>query len=248
MGRQTPQKDHEQSIIKMAKLQKKPMIHSSGFDYLQKLKKNNHRDWFNANKATYQKELELLEQFAEALLRELNKHDEIEMPSGKKSLHRIYRDIRFSGDKTPYKTNWSGNFKRATKYRRGGYYFHLEPGNSYLAGGFWAPNAPDIKRIRDEIAFDAAPLRKILKNKTFINTFGALQGEQLKTAPKGFDAGHESIDLLRYKQFLLIRRFTDKEVLSNSFLQEANTTFKNMRPFFDYMSEVLTTDTNGLAL
>jgi uncharacterized protein (TIGR02453 family) len=232
----------------MIKLQNKPMIHSSGFDYLQKLKKNNHRDWFNANKATYQQELEQLELFAEALLRELNKHDEIETPSGKKSLHRIYRDIRFSNDKTPYKTNWSGNFKRATKYRRGGYYFQLEPGNSYLAGGFWAPNAKDIKRIRDEIAFDAAPLRKILKSKTFINTFGALQGEQLKTAPKGFDASHEAIDLLRYKQFLLIRRFTDKEVLSNGFLHEASTTFKNMRPFFDYMSEVLTTDTNGLEL
>jgi uncharacterized protein (TIGR02453 family) len=232
----------------MVKLQEQSMIYRSGFDYLQKLKKNNHRDWFNANKSTYQKELELVEQFAEALLRELNKHDEIETPSGKKSLHRIYRDIRFSNDKTPYKTNWSGNFKRATKYRRGGYYFHLEPGNSYLAGGFWAPNAPDIKRVRDEIAFDAAPLRKILKNKTFINTFGALQGEQLKTAPKGFAAGHEAIDLLRYKQFLLIRRFADKEVLSENFLSEANSTFKNMRPFFDYMSEVLTTDTNGLAL
>lgn len=225
-----------------------PTIPHSGFYFLRALKKNNHRDWFNANKAAYQKELELLEQFAEALLRELNKHDEIETPSGKKSLHRIYRDIRFSSDKTPYKTNWSGNFKRATKYRRGGYYFHLEPGNSYLAGGFWAPNAPDMKRIRDEIAFDAAPLRKILKSKTFINTFGALQGEQLKTAPKGFDAAHEAIDLLRYKQFLLIRRFTDKEVLSNGFLHEANTTFKNMRPFFNYMSEVLTTDTNGLEL
>lgn len=234
--------------MKKAKLQEQPMIHRSGFDYLQKLKKNNHRDWFNDNKATYQKELELVEQFAEALLRELNKHDEIETPSGKKSLHRIYRDIRFSNDKTPYKTNWSGNFKRATKYRRGGYYFHIEPGNTYLAGGFWAPNAPDIKRIRDEIAFDAAPLRKILKSKTFINTFGALQGEQLKTAPKGFEAGHEAIDLLRYKQFLLIRRFADKEVLSDRFLSEASSTFKNMRPFFDYMSEVLTTDTNGLEL
>jgi uncharacterized protein (TIGR02453 family) len=232
----------------MAKLQQKPTILRSGFDYLQKLKKNNHRDWFNDNKATYQKELEQVELFAEALLHELNKHDEIETPSGKKSLHRIYRDIRFSSDKTPYKANWSGNFKRATKYRRGGYYFHLEPGNSYLAGGFWAPNAPDIKRVRDEIAFDAAPLRKILKSKTFTNTFGALQGEQLKTAPKGFDASHEAIDLLRYKQFLLIRRFTDKEVLGDSFLNEANTTFKNMRPFFDYMSEVLTTDTNGLEL
>ncbi|HEX6428177.1 MAG TPA: DUF2461 domain-containing protein [Niastella sp.] len=231
----------------MAKQQQaSPTIHKSGFDFLQKLKKNNHRDWFNAHKTKYQQELELVEQFAEALLHELNKHDEIETLSGKKSLHRIYRDIRFSSDKTPYKSNWSGNFKRATKFRRGGYYFHLEPGNSYIVGGFWGPNAQDLKRIRDDIAFDATPLRKILKSKSFTSTFGSLQGEQLKTAPKGFEAGHEAIDLLRYKQFLLIRRFSDKEVLSDHFLKAVNQTFKNMRPFFDYMSEVLTTDTNGL--
>jgi uncharacterized protein (TIGR02453 family) len=179
-------------------------------------------------------------------LRELNKHDVIETPSGKKSLHRIYRDIRFSKDKTPYKANWSGNYKRAGKYRRGGYYFHLEPGNSYIAGGFWGPNPQDLKRIRDDIDFDASSLRKIIKSKSFTTTFGTLKGEQLKTAPKGFEAGHEAIDLLRYKQFLLIRKFSDKEVLSARFLKEANQTFKNMRPFFDYMSEVLTTDTNGL--
>ena len=105
-----------------------------------------------------------------------------------------------------------------------------------------------MKRIRDEFAFDATPLRKILKSKSFINTFGTLQGEQLKTAPKGFDANNEAIDLLRYKQFLLIKKFTDKEVLSKDFLNEANQTFKNMRPFFDYMSEILTTDVNGLEL
>jgi uncharacterized protein (TIGR02453 family) len=225
-----------------------PAVYKSGFDFLLALKRNNHRDWFNAHKKRYQQELEKVEVFAEALLRELNKHDEIETPSGKKSLHRIYRDIRFSSDKTPYKTNWSGNFKRATKFRRGGYYFHLEPGNSYIAGGFWAPNPQDLKRVRDEIAFDASPLRKILKSKSFTTTFGMLKGEQVKTAPKGFEAGHQAIDLLRYKQFLLIRKFADKEVLSNDFLKEASETFKNMRPFFDYMSEVLTTDTNGLAL
>lgn len=233
----------------MAKITRgQPAVLKSGFDFLLALKKNNHRDWFNTHKARYQQELEQVELFAEALLHELNKHDEIETLSGKKSLHRIYRDIRFSNDKTPYKTNWSGNFKRATKFRRGGYYFHLEPGNTYIAGGFWGPNAQDLKRVRDEIAFDAAPLRKILKSKPFTTTFGTLKGEQVKTAPKGFEAGHEAIDLLRYKQFLLIRKFSDKEVLSNGFLKEASQTYKNMRPFFDYMSEVLTTDTNGLAL
>src|SRR5688572_21811282 len=223
-------------------------IQQSGFNFLQTLKKNNNREWFNKHKTTYERELAVIESFANALLKELNRHDVIETTSGKQSLHRIYRDIRFSNDKTPYKTNWSGNFKRATKYRRGGYYYHIEPGNSFIAGGFWGPNAQDLKRIRDEIAFDAAPLRKILTSRSFVATFGELKGEQLKTAPKGFDAHHEAIDLLRYKQFLLIRKFTDSEVVSERFLKEASQTFKNMRPFFDYMSEVLTTDVNGIEI
>lgn len=224
------------------------VIPSSSMDFLKLVKKNNDRDWFAIHKEKFLKEQHFIEVFADALLEELNSHDLIETVSGKKCLHRIYRDTRFSNDKTPYKTNWSGSFRRATKQRRGGYYFHLEAGNSFIAGGFWSPSAEDLKRIRDDFAFDSKPLRKILKSKTFVSTFGTLQGEQLKTTPKGFDAQSEAIDLLRYKQFLVIRKFTDKEVLSETFLKEANQTFKNMRPFFDYMSEVLTTDINGIEL
>jgi uncharacterized protein (TIGR02453 family) len=231
-------------------MQKKeePRIYQSGFDFLNKLKKNNNREWFNAHKAAFSRELLLVEAFAEGLLRNLNVHDMIETPSGKKSLYRIYRDTRFSSDKTPYKKHWSGSFRRATKYRRGGYHFHIEPGNSFIAGGFWGPVPQDLRRIRDDISFDATPIRKILKSKTFVSMFKALQGEQLKTAPQGFDAGHEAIDLLRYKQFLLIRSFSDKEVLGKDFLKEADRTFKAMRPFFDHMSEVLVTDSNGMEI
>ena len=221
---------------------------SSALDFLKKLKKNNIREWFNAHKDEFINEQQLIASFADALLIELNSHDVIETLSGKKSLHWIYRDVRFSKDKTPYKTEWSGSFRRATKFRRGGYYFRIEPGNSFIAGGFWGPGKEDLKRVRDELAFDAAPLRKILKSKSFVSTFGSMQGEQLKTTPKGFDAGNDAIDLLRFKQFLLIRRFTDEEVLSEHFLKEAGKTFKSMRPFFDYMSTVLTTDSNGIVV
>jgi uncharacterized protein (TIGR02453 family) len=223
-------------------------IPPSSFNFLNTLKKNNNRDWFNDHKDDFLIEQQHVELFANALLEELNVHDVIETVSGKKSLHRIYRDTRFSKEKTPYKTNWSGSFRRATKYRRGGYYFHLESGNSFIAGGFWNPNPEDLKRIRDDFAFDDKPMRNILKSKSFKETFGSLQGEQLKTTPKGFDADSSAIDLLRYKQFLVIKPFTDKEVMSATFLKEASRTFKNMRPFFDYMSEVLTTDINGIEL
>lgn len=220
-------------------------IPASAFTFLKKISKNNNREWFAKHKEVYIAEQAHIHDFAEALLFELNKHDVIETPSGKKACYRIYRDVRFSTDKTPYCTYFSGSFRRATKFRRGGLYFHIEPNNTWVAGGFWSPNAEDLKRIRDDIAFDAAPLRKIIKNKVFVNTFGSLQGEQLKTSPRDFDVNHEAIDLLRYKQFLLIKRFTDKEVLSDTFVKQVNQTFIAMRPFLDYMSEVLTTDING---
>lgn len=225
-----------------------PAIPRSALEFLSLLKKNNNRDWFLDHKQRFLEEQCHLEHYAGAVLNELNKEDEIETPSGKNSLHRIYRDTRFSKEKTPYKTHWSGGFRRAGRARRGGYYFHIEPGNSVIVGGFWGPNAEDLKRVRDELAFDASPMRKILGAKTFINTFGILQGEQLKTTPKGYDADSPAIDLLRYKQYLLIKPFTDAEVLDPSFVKQTVQTFRHMRPFFDYMSEVLTTDVNGISL
>lgn len=223
-------------------------IQPSSFNFLNLLKKNNEREWFNEHKNEFQKEQAIIESFAQALLDLMNTHDVIETLSGKKSLYRIYRDTRFSNDKTPYKTHWSGSFKRVGKQRRGGYYFHLEPGNSFVAGGFFGPSPQDLKLIRENIAFDAQPLREILKDKTFIESFESLKGEQLKTTPKGFDAADAAIDLLRYKQFLLVKKFTDEEALSNDFLSKCNQGFKNMRPFLDYMSEILTTDANGMDL
>src|SRR4051812_29720175 len=129
-------------------------INPSNIEFLKLVKKNNNRDWFNAHKERYLLEHADIIKFADTLLIEMNKHDVIDTLSGKKSLHRIYKDTRFSKEKIPYKTNWSGSFKRATKKRRGGYYFHIEHGNSFIAGGFWGPDPADLKRIRDEFAYD----------------------------------------------------------------------------------------------
>ncbi|MDI1256204.1 MAG: DUF2461 domain-containing protein [Flavobacterium sp.] len=222
-------------------------IHLPGsiFTFLKELKQNNNREWFSEHKEQFLTQQDIIIAFADQLLAKLSLHDVIETPSGKKSVYRIYRDIRFSNDKTPFKNYWSGSFTRATSQRRGGYYFHLESGNSYIVGGFQAPNTQDIKRIREAISYDSSQLQTILNQPLFIKTFGKLEGEQLKTTPKGFDANDPAIVLLRFKQFRLVRRFTDKEVLSEDFLEEADKALRNMRPFFDYMSEVLTTDNNG---
>ncbi|MCG8577212.1 MAG: DUF2461 domain-containing protein [Flavobacteriales bacterium] len=220
-------------------------ITKDNLDFLQQLKENNNREWFNKNKALYQKNHEEVIAFAEALLLELNKHDQIETISGKKSLHRIYRDTRFSKDKTPYKASWSGGFKRATKQLRGGYFFKIETDKAWLAGGFWGPSSADLKLIREAIAADADEFRSVINSKEFKNYFGELKGEAVKTAPKGYAKDHPQIDLLRMKQFLVVKEFPLKTVLSKDFHKKVNEGFQNMRPFFDVMSEFLTTDANG---
>ena len=224
------------------------MIYSSNLDFLLDLKNNNNREWFNSNKGRFELEQANIVAFAEELFDKLKKHDLIETPSGKRSLYRIYRDVRFSKDKTPYQNYWGGGFRRATKHRRGGYYYHIESEKSCVVGGFWGPNAHDLKCIRKELMVDASKLRSIINNNDFLNHFGSLKGEKLKTAPKGFDKNHPDIELLRYKQFLLIKNFTDEEVLSANFVELVDETFKHMRPFFDYMSEILTIDANGVDL
>lgn len=218
------------------------------FDYLLDLRDNNNREWFQSNKVRYEMAHENMIGFANELLDYMRMHDHIETPTGKKSLYRIYRDVRFSKNKTPYKSSWSGHFRRATSALRGGYYYHLEPGNSFVAGGFWGPNKEDLARIRQEIAIDASELRDILAEKEFVNTFGQMGGQAVKTAPRGYAKDHPAIDLLRHKGFVFRHDFTDQEVFSPDFAESASNTFEQLRPFFNFMSDVLTTDANGVPL
>ena len=214
------------------------------FQFLKELAANNDRNWFNEHKPRFQELDKGIKAFGKALEAKMQTHDVVEPVK----IYRIYRDVRFSKNKQPYKTNRGGSFTRATKLRRGGYYFHLEPGNSFVAGGFWGPNKEDLKRVRAEIAINAEELRAIIAQPAFVETFGELKGSQLKTAPRDYPKDHPNIDLLRYKQYLLIRNFTDETVLGDDFLDILNQTFKGMRPFLDFMSEVLTTDENGVSI
>jgi uncharacterized protein (TIGR02453 family) len=214
-------------------------------DFLKAIAKNNNRDWFLKNKNRYLEAQQQMIDFADALLNEMRKHDHIETMSGKQALFRIYRDSRFSKDKTPYKTYWGMSFKRATKKLRGGYYFQVKPGGSLVAGGFFSPNPADLLRIRQDIDLNYPDWKKLLSAKATKNSFGELMGEKVATAPRGFSIDNEAIALLKHNQFYLEQTFTDKEVLAPGFLKEVNQSFKNLRPFFNYMSDVLTTDLNG---
>lgn len=224
-------------------------IAPSTLDFLAALKENNHRDWFTAHKDWYQRERAGMIDFAEQLIGRVSEFDVLEPVSAAKTLFRIYRDVRFSKDKSPYKPHFSGQLKRATALRRGGYYFQLAPGgNSMIAGGFFAPDSADLLRLRKEIAADPDSLRQIISHPDFIQTFGQLEGEQLKSAPRGFAKDDPAIDLLRYKQYLLIRKFSDAAVLSDDFVASAAATYRQMLPLFDYFSSILTTDENGTPL
>ncbi|MBK5285489.1 MAG: DUF2461 domain-containing protein [Bacteroidia bacterium] len=223
-------------------------IKKESIDFLKSLSKNNNREWFNKHKDRYTVAHDNIIAFADALIVEMNKHDNIETGSGKESIFRIYKDVRFSKDKTPYNTHWSGAFKRTTKKLRGGYYFHIKPGNSFLAGGFWGPEPSDMKRIRQDIEANYKDWKKLLANKSLVNTFGELIGDKASSAPRGYAKDHPAIELLRYKQYLLKHDFTDKEVCSPDFVKKVNEVYKKLRPFFNYMSEVLTTDANGVSI
>lgn len=215
------------------------------FKFLNELKVNNNREWFQAQKDAYTQAHEEMVGFANRLLDEMRKFDHIETVSGKKSLYRIYRDVRFSNNKQPYKTSWSGSFKRATSSLRGGYYYHIEPGNTFIAGGFFGPNPSDLKLIRNHLDLDDAPLREVLESSMIKSFFGVLAGEQVKTAPRGFLIDHPAIDLLRHKQFILRHNYANTEVLQEGFSVRIAEGFQNLIPFFDVMSEMLTTDLNG---
>ena len=143
------------------------MITDLTFNFLKDLKENNNRDWFQENKKRYDASHKEVYTFADALIERLNQKDVIETPSGKKSLFRIYRDVRFSKNKQPYKTNRTGSFRRAGADRRGGFYFCIEPGNTMIGGGFYAPSKEDLQLLRDQISLDAQPLRDVLNNKGF---------------------------------------------------------------------------------
>jgi uncharacterized protein (TIGR02453 family) len=221
------------------------IIHKDTLTFLNQLARYNNREWFNGHKQDYQSAHENVATFIDSLIILMNQHDSLETASGKQSLYRIYRDVRFRNDKTPYNPRFAFGLRRATAMRRGGYFMNVQPGKSYLACGFFAPNSSDLERIRQEIAQNPKALQRILKSKSIQSNFGAIRGEKVKTVPRGFAKDLEGIELIRHKQFILRHDFDDKELTAPDFLITVNKLFKSVRPYFDYMSEVLTTNLNG---
>lgn len=221
-----------------------PTIPKDALNFFEELDQNNNREWFEVQKPRFKANEAEIKAFSTALVEAMNTHDRID---GFK-LFRVYRDVRFSKDKTPYKTHFGISFHREKPALRGGYYLHIKAGNTFVAGGFWNPNKEDLLRIRKELEIDADEFREIMDDKAFRATWGALEGEEVKRAPKGFSVDDPNIDLIKKKAYLFTKKYTDQEVLSKDFLAQVNGDFQHIRPFFDYMSSVLTTDLNGESL
>jgi uncharacterized protein (TIGR02453 family) len=219
-------------------------INPDVFVFYKALAKNNTREWFEPQKARFKALEAEVKAFNEKVKAGLEETDEIE----KVKMFRIYRDVRFSKNKTPYKTHFGVSFHRKKPQLRGGYYMHIAPGDSFLAAGFWDPNPADLLRIRKELEMDAEELQDIISAPDFKKTWGTLEGDAVKTAPKGFAKDHPDIELIRHKQFLFIKKFDDKTVLSSKFKNQVINDYNAIRPFFDYMTNVLTTDLNGVSL
>lgn len=221
------------------------MITKNSLHFLAQLQENNNKPWFEAHKDDYLQMKKELEKLVQKVEDNLNKTDVIEQSK----LYRIYRDIRFSKNKLPYKEYFGGYFKRFGHSRRGTYTFDITPnGRSVAGGGFFGPNAEDLLRIRKEFEMDSQYIKRILETPEFVQQFGSLQGNSLKTAPRGFDKKHPNIELIRMKQFCAFRNFSDEEVTAPDFADQMTETFLAIRPFFDYMTEVLTTDLNGVSI
>lgn len=194
------------------------MIQPQTLEFLKELVDNNNRDWFQANKERYDKARENVIELAATVITKLHKIDPTVSADldPKKCVMRIYRDIRFSKNKTPYKNNFGISLPtQGSKLGGVEYYLQIQPGKSFIAGGYWMPEAEHLKAIRQEIDYNANDLKRIIDDDGFVKLFGDFRAQdQLKTTPKGYDADNENIDLLKLKSFIVSHPLKDKEVTS----------------------------------
>lgn len=211
--------------------------------FLKAVGKNNNRDWFEKNKAAYLKAKNGFDDFLEALHKDLLKFDEsLANVNPRKAAFRIYRDVRFSKDKRPYKTNMGAGFSEHGKMEQEpGYYIHLEPGKSFVAGGLYMPTPENLARIRQEIDYNADKLLKILNNKKFRSHFpkGLEDWDKLKTMPKGYPKDHPHIDLLKNKSFIVSHQFSDKEVVSKDYKKKVAETCRLIKELNNFLLEAI---------
>ena len=216
-------------------------INKTTLEFLNSLKHNNDREWFLKNQVLYKGAKNNFESFVQDVINGITGFDPIiKGLEVKNCVYRINRDIRFSNDKTLYKSHLGafivrGGKKNGDKFA--GYYFHIEPGNSMIAGGAYLPPSPWLNAIRENISDEPDKFLKIISEKNFIKYFGQIEGEKLKSAPKGYKADHLMIDHLKFKSYLVTHQVSDEDVLDHGFLERVINVFKAMKPLNDFLSK-----------
>jgi uncharacterized protein (TIGR02453 family) len=214
-------------------------LQKSTLAFLRALKKNNNREWFAENKPKYIIAQQDMIQLMDELLITFGKIDDIPEQDSKKAIFRIYRDVRFSKNKAPYKAHFSGVIRRGPG--KISMYVHAEPGGGSIIGtGIWQPSPELLAAVRQEIDYNGKALQKTLNKKTFKDAFGDMRGDTLKTAPKGYPKDHQYIELLRHKSFFLSHSFTDIELQDKNFAKLAATNMKKAKDFMAFFDAPLT--------
>lgn len=215
------------------------LITRTSFDFLNKLKQHNNRPWFEKNRDLYENARAEYILFVTKLLEGIRKIERIPEKEPVKYVQRIYRDIRFSKDKTPYKTHFSSIIDRGPEFKFCPVYLQIQPGRSMIGGGIWDPPAENLKKVRQEIDYNSQGLKKIINAKDFQNYFGKISGSKLSRPPKGYDAENPNIELLKFKQLYVQRDFDDDLVLSKHFIPEILKTYKAALPFLKFFDQAL---------
>lgn len=217
------------------------MLQISTLDFLKKLKKNNTREWFKANKQLYEDARFDFEKFAGDLIDVITKFDTSLMGLDPKDcMFRIYRDMRFSKDKSPYKTNFGAVlYKGGKNSPYAGYYFHLSPGECFYAGGMYMPTPGQLQNLRQGVYERFDEFKKILENKEFKKYFAGIEGDKLKTVPRGFPKDHPSSDFLKFKGYIAYHEVDDDKVLSKSIFEYSSKVFKAMKQWIDFLNSCL---------
>ncbi len=210
-------------------------------DFLTALKNNNNKPWMDNNRESYLKVKNLFQKLIAELIEKIAVFDpSVIGVQPKNCIFRLNRDIRFSKDKRPYKENFGAFIsEQGKKGVAGGYYIHLQPGQHMLAGGSYMPPPDVLNKIRQEIDYNPDPLLGYMESETFKKLFGTLEGDKLKTAPKGYPSDHPHIDLINHKSFIVFHNLTDKQVLAPGFLDRAIVTFQAIKPLNNYIRNAL---------
>ncbi|HOV11523.1 MAG TPA: DUF2461 domain-containing protein [Bacteroidales bacterium] len=209
--------------------------------FLEDLSANNNREWFENHKSAYEKALADFFNIIANLHKEISVFDEgVRMLNPKDCIFRIYRDMRFSKDKSPYKTNFGAYMNLyGKKVNNAGYYFHLEPGNCFLCGGVYMPPAPMLKLLRNEVYYNFDEFRKIIDEKNFRKLFGEVSGDTLQKVPAGFPRDFEGAGYLRLKDFLALHRYDPLLLDEKELVPYVVKVFKAMKPLNDFLNRAL---------